>query len=260
MLYCRIKCVPRRVIKQYVSKLVELTDLGEYADKPACSYSGGNRRKLQRACALCGNPDLLILDEVSAAVDPKTRRLINRLIKTSMRNRSCLITTHLMEEAESLCQRITIMIDGKAVCLGSLPHLKRKFASGLNLSVKVKDVPGMSEQFKQFVFTTFPGADVLEEHGVALRFSIVNASLSKVFRVLEQHKAQYLEAFVCGQATLESLFVSFATAAVDKQKAAQPHFASFPAIAAQNEPHDLSSSSSSSAGAASTEYKGYQSV
>jgi len=80
----------------------------------------------------------VFLDEPSTGMDPVSRRFMWNLISSTLSGRSVILTTHSMEECEALCARIGIMVSGRLQCLGSLPHLKQRYAQGYQLDVKAK--------------------------------------------------------------------------------------------------------------------------
>ncbi|KAK2502159.1 hypothetical protein MC885_015949 [Smutsia gigantea] len=114
-------------LTQVVEWALQKLELAKHADKPAGTYSGGNKRKLSAAIALIGHPAFVFLDEPTTGMDPKARRflwnLILDLIKTG---RSVVLTSHSMEECEALCTRLAIMVNGRLRCLGSIQHLKNR--------------------------------------------------------------------------------------------------------------------------------------
>src|SRR5678809_1227805 len=84
------------------------------------ALSGGQKQRLALACALVGDPDLLFLDEPTTGLDPQARRQLWDLIERfKTEGRTILLTTHYMEEAERLCERVAIMDNGKVIALGS---------------------------------------------------------------------------------------------------------------------------------------------
>lgn len=101
-------------------------DLIPYGNKMAKDLSGGNKRKLCCAVSLLANPTIDFLDEPTTGVDPIARRSLFKMLK-QLKNSSILLTTHRMDEAESLCDKIAIMINGKFVCFGSPGHLKQRY-------------------------------------------------------------------------------------------------------------------------------------
>jgi ATP-binding cassette, subfamily A (ABC1), member 3 len=109
--------------KDFIKKTLDLTPFG---DKLASQLSGGNKRKLCSAVSLMSNPTVEFLDEPTTGVDPIARRSLFKMLK-QLKNSSILLTTHRMDEAESLCDKIAIMINGKFVCYGSPSHLKQKY-------------------------------------------------------------------------------------------------------------------------------------
>ena len=129
-LFARLRGVPKAKLEALVTHTVDQMELGPYQHRLAGQLSGGMKRKLCVAVAIIGDPDVVMLDEPSAGLDPVSRRnLWNTLIKT-MGTRAVLLTTHSMEEAEALCTRIGIMVKGQLQALGSPQHLKMKFGSG----------------------------------------------------------------------------------------------------------------------------------
>ncbi len=93
--------------------------------------SGGNKRKLQVAIAIIGNPQIILLDEPSAGMDPASKRFMWQVLSgiTSGTKDTCIIlTTHSMEEAEALSSKMGIMVQGGTFsCFGSSQHIKNKF-------------------------------------------------------------------------------------------------------------------------------------
>lgn len=118
--------------KDFIKKTLDLTPFGE---KLASQLSGGNKRKLCCAVSLMSNPTVEFLDEPTTGVDPIARRSLFKMLK-QLKNSSILLTTHRMDEAESLCDKIAIMINGKFVCYGSPSHLKQKYGQGYEIIVK----------------------------------------------------------------------------------------------------------------------------
>ena len=97
-------------------------DLQNYVGTKADKLSGGNKRKLSVAMAMIGNPPIVFLDEPSTGVDPKAKRFMWTIvskISTQRKKSSVIITTHSMEEAEALCTKMAIMVEGNFKCYGS---------------------------------------------------------------------------------------------------------------------------------------------
>ena len=100
-------------------------DLLKYTDYRAGSLSGGNKRKLSVAIALIGDPTVVFLDEPSSGMDPETRKKLWKVLgNIKKRDSAVILTTHSMEEAEALCDRMAIMVNGRFKCIGTPNHLR----------------------------------------------------------------------------------------------------------------------------------------
>ena len=109
-----------------------LSDIGVADKKKNYAYqlSGGNKRKLSVAIALCGNSKFVLLDEPSSGLDIQARRQLWDMLRAQRKNRIILLTTHYMDEADILGDRIGIMTAGKMTALGSSMFLKSRFGMG----------------------------------------------------------------------------------------------------------------------------------
>ena len=111
--------------------------LTDAAHRMSVKYSGGMRRRLSIAIALLGDPRILFLDEPTTGMDPVTRRRVWSMIKAAKRGRVIILTTHSMEEADVLGDRIGVMSHGQLQALGSSLRLKNKFGAGYKLNIQV---------------------------------------------------------------------------------------------------------------------------
>lgn len=114
--YAVIKGVKLELRVELVQRQIRELDLVKYTNVHAGKLSGGNKRKLSCAIALIGNPPIVLLDEPSTGVDPQAKRFMWTVISniSTLRKQSTVIlTTHSMEEAEALCPKMGIMVDGK---------------------------------------------------------------------------------------------------------------------------------------------------
>lgn len=113
-------------------------DVYHHKDIEAGNLSGGSRRKLSVAIALIGGSKLVLLDEPTAGMDLSARRKLWNMLKNYKHNRIIILTTHYMDEADILGDRIGIMTGGKLICLGSSLFLKNRFGVGYNLTMVKK--------------------------------------------------------------------------------------------------------------------------
>ena len=141
-LYAHIKGIPKDRVSEQVEYMLKNMDLAQYRDILAGTYSGGNKRKLSVAMALIGNPSVVFLDEPSAGMDPEARKKMWKILGRIKKQKSAVIlTTHSMEEAEALCDRMTIMVRGRLKCIGTSTWIKNKFGDGFEIEIKVDPPP-----------------------------------------------------------------------------------------------------------------------
>jgi ABC-2 type transport system ATP-binding protein len=107
-----------------VRDVIDVVQLGEKTNARVGTLSGGQKQRLAIACALVGDPDLVFLDEPTTGLDPQSRRQLWALIEEfKATGRSILLTTHYMDEAEKLCDRVAIVDHGRVIALGSPAEL-----------------------------------------------------------------------------------------------------------------------------------------
>ncbi|XP_023213548.1 ATP-binding cassette sub-family A member 3-like, partial [Centruroides sculpturatus] len=167
-LFANLRGVPSQDIDYIVNKILKFCDLVKYANRTTETYSGGTRRKLSIAIALIGLPEILILDQPTTGIDPKSRRKIWKILITikNLLGKSLLITSHNMNECEVLCDRVAIMTKGKFHCLGTIQDLRNKFGQGYTLVVKMKqtDEENQITELKKFIETAFPTIVLKDAH------------------------------------------------------------------------------------------------
>lgn len=108
-----------------ILKALQSVSLDKNIDGKVCTFSGGMRRRLSLALSLVGNPKLVILDEPTTGMDAKVRLLTWKLILQLRKLHTVLITTHNMEEAECVADRIMIMAKGRVIAEGTALQLKK---------------------------------------------------------------------------------------------------------------------------------------
>lgn len=113
-------------------------DLWSFRDTLAGQLSGGNKRKLSVAIALIGQSRLVVLDEPTAGMDLGARRKIWNMLRKQREGRIIILTTHYMDEADILGDRVGIMNEGELTCIGTPLYLKNKYGTGYSLTVVKK--------------------------------------------------------------------------------------------------------------------------
>jgi lipooligosaccharide transport system ATP-binding protein len=128
-IYGRYHDMPRADIRRRITELLEFAQLSDRSDSPVEPLSGGMKRRLTIARALINDPDLVILDEPTTGLDPQARHLLwDRLYRLKREGATLIITTHYMDEAEQLCDRLVVMDKGKIVAEGSPRQLIAQYA------------------------------------------------------------------------------------------------------------------------------------
>ncbi|BAL86446.1 putative ABC transporter ATP-binding protein [Actinoplanes missouriensis 431] len=128
--YARFFGIPRRVARARADELLEFVQLSERADSKVEPLSGGMKRRLTIARALVNEPDLVLLDEPTTGLDPQARHLVwERLFRLKQQGVTLVLTTHYMDEAEQLCDRLVVMDGGRIVAEGSPRALIEQYST-----------------------------------------------------------------------------------------------------------------------------------
>uniref|UniRef100_A0A8C3FUI0 ABC transporter domain-containing protein n=1 Tax=Chrysemys picta bellii TaxID=8478 RepID=A0A8C3FUI0_CHRPI len=190
-------------IKRYVA-----LELQDHVKKVTRKLSAGVTRKVCFALSMLGNPTVLLLDEPSTGMDPKGQSRMWKAIRAALKNKEqgAILTTHYMEEAEAVCDRVAIMVCGKLRCIGAVQYLKSKFGKGYLLEIKVKD-PAQVDSLHMEILRIFPHADRQERVSSLLVYKIPMQEalpLSQTFSKLEAAKRTFgLEEYSFSLNTLE---------------------------------------------------------
>uniref|UniRef100_A0A4W2CL05 ATP binding cassette subfamily A member 12 n=1 Tax=Bos indicus x Bos taurus TaxID=30522 RepID=A0A4W2CL05_BOBOX len=212
--YARVHGIPEKDIKETVQKLLGRLHLMPYRDKVTSMCSYGTKRKLSTALALIGKPSILLLDEPSSGMDPKSKRHLWKIISEEVQNKcSVILTSHSMEECEALCTRLAIMVNGRFQCIGSLQHIKSRFGRGFTVKVHVKNARVSMEALTRFMQLHFPKTYLKDQHLSMLEYHVpvTAGGVANIFDLLEANKtALNITNFLVSQTTLEEVFINFA--------------------------------------------------
>lgn len=140
LIYGRYHDMRRSEIRPRIAELLEFAQLSDRRDSKVEPLSGGMKRRLTIARALINDPDLVILDEPTTGLDPQARHLLwDRLYRLKQEGATLIITTHYMDEAEQLCDRLVVMDNGKIVAEGSPRELISQYAPREVLELRFDD-------------------------------------------------------------------------------------------------------------------------
>jgi lipooligosaccharide transport system ATP-binding protein len=128
--YARFFGIPRRTARRRADELLDFVQLGERADSKVEPLSGGMKRRLTIARSLINQPELVLLDEPTTGLDPQARHLVwERLFRLKQQGVTLVLTTHYMDEAEQLCDRLVVMDAGRIVAEGSPRALIERYST-----------------------------------------------------------------------------------------------------------------------------------
>ncbi|KAK2590442.1 hypothetical protein QQS21_011873 [Conoideocrella luteorostrata] len=214
--YARIKGI--QDVKGNVNHLMASLNLTPHASTLASKLSGGNKRKLSLAIALMGTPPVLVLDEPTSAMDAVAKRSFWRVIEKIARDRSVLLTTHSMEEADALATRAAI-ISKSILAVGTTKALRDKYSNHYYITLVLASAPNSTteemEAVRAWVHESLPSSQ-LERHmlGGQIRFTIPgvdahgNRLITKVIDLIERYKdTMGIEYYSVGGSTLERVFL-----------------------------------------------------
>jgi len=194
-----------------IGEVISLVELDEKRDGRVGKLSGGQKQRLALACAIVGDPELLFLDEPTTGLDPQSRRQIWELVEEfKSTGRSILLTTHYMDEAERLCDRVAIIDHGKVIALGTPRELIASLgAEHVVEFVLAHGVDGLNED----VLRRMDGVRDVRRVGVEnngagweLRSSELHRSVPALLAELTRRDLQLAE-LRTHSATLEDVFV-----------------------------------------------------
>jgi len=212
---CEIKAIPQNQVQQLISQRLDDVQLLSVSEHCVGTFSGGMKRRLSVSLAFIGDPKVVFLDEPTTGMDPYVRRDVWNLILRLKKGRAVIMTTHSMEEADVLGDKIAIMALGKLMAVGSSTHLKNRFA-GYNL---VTIVPiEHTQTVLQLLQTELPGSIFERENAVEgvnyLRFQLPSLLANQLPSfLLKLESMQHLVVdFSISQTTLEGVFLNVTTA------------------------------------------------
>jgi ABC-2 type transport system ATP-binding protein len=211
LMYSKLYGIPAGIRGERIKETLEYLDLQERAGDMVSTYSGGMMRKLEIAQALVNRPRILFLDEPSIGLDPSARRIIWELVRKLCDESATtiLLSTHDMNEADILCDRIGIMDKGKLVILGQASQLKSNMGGDV-LTIGSK-TPSCSAKLKELGYT------VLSESTEGHIDLLVSDGEKLIPRLLEALRASgvEVEAVSLKKPTLDDVFLKYTGARID---------------------------------------------
>jgi lipooligosaccharide transport system ATP-binding protein len=201
LIYGRYFGIPRSVIKERSDELLRFFQLDDRRDDKVDPLSGGMKRRLTVARALINQPELVLLDEPTTGLDPQARHLLwERLYQLKKTGTTLVLTTHYMDEAEQLCDRLVIMDRGRIVAEGSPRELIERHATREVVELRF----ATSEQQAASVPLLEPGAPKVES--LADRVLVYTSDGEAAIGMLSDHELTPTSVFL-RRSTLEDVFL-----------------------------------------------------
>ncbi|XP_038064273.1 ATP-binding cassette sub-family A member 3-like [Patiria miniata] len=206
----KLKGLTSSAVKKESDHYIEATGLQDKRKQLAKSLSGGMKRKLSVAIALIADSKVVMLDEPTSGMDPDARRSTWDLLETHKTDRTILLTTHHMDEADLLGDRIAIMSEGELQCCGTSLFLKKKYGVGYHM-VMVKSPLCDVRRVSDLIHSYIPSAAMESDVGAELSFILPNEASDKfegLFTKLEESKEELgISSYGASLTTMEEVFI-----------------------------------------------------
>ncbi|CAI5993150.1 unnamed protein product [Closterium sp. NIES-64] len=216
LFYGRLKNLRGQELKDAVDKSLKSVNLlaGGVGDKVSSQYSGGMKRRLSVAISLIGNPLVVYMDEPSTGLDPASRKLLWDVVKAAKKDRAIVLTTHSMEEAEALCDRLGIFVSGQFECIGNARQLTTRYGGTyvLTLTTPLEE----EENIGRVVNSICPNAKRIYSLAGTQKFEMPMAEVevADVFATIASVRDQMsIRAWGFTNTTLEDVFIKIAKTA-----------------------------------------------
>ncbi|CAG9539480.1 unnamed protein product [Cercopithifilaria johnstoni] len=188
-------------------------ELDGVADVIAKKLSGGMKRKLCVGISLVGGRRVILLDEPTAGMDPASRQVVFQLLQRYKHERTILLTTHCMDEADLLGDRIAIMVKGRLICAGTSEFLKNRFGTGYLLSIDLMEINSKNEQEQLLLAIRKHVPETEKQSATPQQITVLlpiecKKSFPGLFADLEQNAEKYgINSFGLSLNTLEQVFL-----------------------------------------------------
>ncbi|KAL6846315.1 hypothetical protein ACP4OV_023763 [Aristida adscensionis] len=214
--YGRLKNLKGAALLKAVDDSLKSVNLfhGNVGDKQVRNYSGGMKRRLSVAISLIGDPKVVFMDEPSTGLDPASRNNLWNVVKEAKRNRAIILTTHSMEEAEVLCDRLGIFVDGGFQCLGNPNELKGRYGGTYIFTMTTP--PDQERDVEELVHQFSPSANKIYHLSGTQKFELPkqDVKIAHVFHAVENAKSRLtIHAWGLVDTTLEDVFIKVARGA-----------------------------------------------
>ncbi len=208
LIFAKLYGVPREARRRHIAERLEAAQLTQWADKPVKNLSGGMRRRVEIARGLVHEPRIFFLDEPTTGLDPVSRVAVWEMLKSikAQRDLTVLLTTHYMDEADRLCDRIAIVDHGRLAALDAPMRLKASIPGKNVLEVSFAEVPPQwAERLR-----ALPQVEGLTSHGDVYRIASGNGPETTTALLRETAAAGVsVRSLAVQSTTLDDVFVHY---------------------------------------------------
>ena len=213
-LHGKLYHMPKSLINKRIPELLEVVELTEWENALVKTFSGGMRRRLEIAEGLMHRPDILFLDEPTLGLDPTSRASIWEYVRSlNKEGITIFMTTHYMDEADKLCDRIAIIDYGKIVGIGTPEELKGMLGGDI-ITVNANDREAFLNHIKNLDFVT----EILpQEDGIRITVNRGETAIPKLFREASKIGVD-IESISLSRPTLDDVFIKFTGRSLREEK------------------------------------------
>jgi ATP-binding cassette subfamily A (ABC1) protein 3 len=192
--FAEMKGVVRSELQAHVKKLIEQMRFGPYLNNYPTELSGGWRRRLSVCIAIIGDSKVVILDEPTSGMDPSTRRILWNQLLEIKKDRTIILSTHFMDEADILGDRIGIMSHGRLEAIGTSNYLKQRFGAGYHILFSAENTFDRGSEsailgmVQGFISNAKIERNIGQEMSILLPFQNDQKEFPKIFRAIEQNR------------------------------------------------------------------------
>ncbi len=217
----RLYGVPSNVRKKKTIELLKMVELDERKDSLVKTFSGGMKRRLEIARGLLHEPKILFLDEPTLGLDPQTRnKLWNYIKKLNKKKKlTIIITTHYMDEADKLCDRIAIIDHGKLITIGTPEELKNQVGGGI-ITIKTQNAKKLEN-----ILNKCKWCGTVKKHDSSVTVTTKDASkkVAEIFKLAGKKKIS-ISSITIHDPSLEDVFLFFTGKTIREQESSATDF------------------------------------
>lgn len=205
--YGRLKNLSGRALKDAVESSLESVQLTSARKRQARRLSGGMRRRLSVSVALIGGPQFIMLDEPSTGLDILAREKLWNSIEKAKEGKVIILTTHSLEEAETLSDRVAIISNGQLKCIGKVEELKMRLGRGYHLTVSLP--ASKVGALHEVIMKAVPGAEIETQVGGSVEYVLPKSfAVTEIFELMGREKEELvIRDWAVNQSTLEDVFM-----------------------------------------------------